>query len=136
MAIAVPGRKMAAAFGLVAATTCGGANADPARLTANSGREIRLVFVSEVNLDCKAAGTAVVDVINTPFHGQVRIQNERGLPSFAEDSPRRACNQRQVKGVGVYYTSDKDYAGDDYITLHYGFPDGNESTSDFVVTVK
>lgn len=136
MAIAVSGRKLAAAFGLVAATVCGAANADPARLTADSGRDLRLVFVSEVNLDCKVAGTAVVNVINAPLHGQLRIQSERGLPSFAEDNPRRVCNQRQVKGVSVYYTSDKDYAGYDYITLHYGFSDGSETTSDFVVTVK
>ena len=42
----------------------------------------------------------------------------------------------QVKGVGVYYTSEKGFAGEDYLTLHYGFPDGEEATTEFVVTVK
>ena len=136
MTIAFSRRKAAAAFGLFAAAASGAANADPARLRADSGRELRLVFVSEEKLDCTIAGTADVRVINAPSHGQVRIQNERGFPSFAEDSPRRACNKWRVNGVGIYYTSDKDYAGDDYVTLHYGFPDGEEATSDFVVTVK
>jgi len=134
--IAFSGRKAAAAFGLFAAAVSGAANADPARLTANSGRELRLAFVSEVNLDCTVAGTADVIVVNAPLHGQLRIQNERGFPSFTEDNPRRACNKWQVKGIGVYYTSDKGYTGDDYVTLHYGFPDGEEETGDFIVTVK
>ncbi len=136
MTIAFSARKAAAAFGLFAAVACGAANADPSRLTADSGRELRLAFVSEVNLDCTSAGSADIGAINAPLHGQIRVQNELGFPSFAEDSPRHACNQWKVKGVGVYYTSDKGYAGDDYVTLHYGFPDGEEATGDFVITVK
>lgn len=133
--IALAGRK-AAAFGFFAAAACGAANADPARLTADSGRELRLAFVSEVNVDCTPAGTAVISTVNSPLHGQLRVQNERGFTSFTEDSPRYTCNQRRVAGVGVYYTSDRGYTGEDNVTLHYGFPDGEEATGDFVIVVK
>jgi len=134
--IALAGRKTAAAFGFFAAAACGAANADPARLTADSGREVRLAFVSEVNVDCTPAGTAVISTVNSPLHGRLRIQNERGFTSFTEDSPRYACNQRRVAGVGVYYTSERGYTGEDNVTLHYGFPDGEEATGDFVIVVK
>lgn len=128
--------RVAATLGFCAATSCGAAFADPARQTVTSGQGVRLAFVSELNPDCSPAGAPIIHLLGDPLHGQVHLQSETGFPTFDEGNPRRICNQRRVQGVSAYYTSDKRYEGDDFVTLHYEFSDGSEATSDFVITVK
>jgi len=135
MKIAFSGSAAAAAFGLFA-ESCGLAHADASRFTAKSGQELRLVFASDVKPDCSSAGAPVIHVINDAQHGRVRIQPEQASPSFAQNNPRSACNQRRITGVGVYYTSDKGYVGDDFVTLHYEFDDGGEQIEDYAIAVK
>ena len=128
--------RLAAMLGVCAATSCGAALADPARPKADSERDIRLAFVSELNPDCSSAGVPIIHLVNDPLHGKIHLQSETGSPTFDESNPRQICNQRQVQGVSAYYASDSGYVGDDFVTLHYEFSDGSEAMSDFVITVK
>jgi len=133
--IAFSASVAAVAFGLLA-ESCGLAHADASRFTAQSGRELRLTFASDVKPDCSVGGAPVIHVINDAQHGRIRLQPEQASPSFAQDNPRSVCNQRRVAGVGVYYTSDKGYVGDDFVTLHYEFDDGGQQIEDYAITVK
>jgi len=122
------------ALGLLAAPS-GVALADPVRFTAMSGRELRLAFASEMGLDCSSSSTPDIQIAADAQHGKVRIVYDRGKPSFTEDNPRYACNSRSIKGLGVYYRSEKGFVGDDSLSLHYVFHDGGEQTIDYAITV-
>jgi hypothetical protein len=135
MKIALPNRVTAVAFSLLAAPW-GVAHADTSHLTANSGKELRLTFASEVKPDCTFAGMPVIHVVKDATHGRIRIRTEPGFPGFDEDNPRHACNEWRIKGLGVYYTSDDGYVGDDFVTLHYDFGGGDEATDDYAITVQ
>ncbi|MGA2494157.1 MAG: hypothetical protein ABSF67_14600 [Roseiarcus sp.] len=125
----------AVAFNLLAAS-CSVALADPSHLTANSGKTLRLAFASEEKPDCTFAGMPVVHVVKDATHGRIRIQTEQAYPSFDEDNPRYFCNEWRVKGLGVYYTSDDGYVGDDFVSLHFDFGGGDETTDDYAITVQ
>jgi hypothetical protein len=132
--IALPKPAAAAAFGLFAAY--GVAHAEPSRLTASSGKELRVVFASAEKPDCTFASMPVVQVVNDAAHGHIRIQAEKGRPNFGLGDPRYFCNEWRIKGLGVYYTSENGYVGDDFATLHFDFGGGDETTIDYVFSVR
>ncbi len=135
MKIAFSKSATALAFSLLAAS-CGVAHADASHVTANSGKKLRLAFASEVKPDCTFGGMPVIHVVKDAAHGRVRIQTEPGFPSFDEGNPRHFCNEWRIKGFGVYYTSDDGYVGDDFVSLHYDFGGGDETTDEYAITVQ
>lgn len=134
MKIALP--KSAAAVALTLLVLCGVADAEPLRLAASSGKPLRVVFASAEKPDCTFAGMPVIHLVKDPAHGRIQIQTEKGHPNFDADNPRRFCNEWRIKGLGVYYTSDVGYVGDDLVTLHFDFGGGDEMTADYVLSVQ
>jgi hypothetical protein len=133
--IALSKRVTAVAFILLAAS-CGVVHAEPSHLTANSGKKLRVAFASEEKPDCTFAGMPVIHVVKDAKHGRIRIQTERGHPSFDADNPRYFCNEWRIKGLVVYYTSDDGYVGNDFVSLHFDFGGGDETTGDYAITVQ
>ena len=134
MKIALPKSAAAVAFNLLAAY--GVAHAEPARFAASSGKELRVVFASAEKPDCTFASLPVIHVVKDTAHGRIRIQTEKGYPNFDADDPRYFCNEWRMKGLGVYYTSDNGYVGEDFATLHFDFGGGDEATIDYVFAVQ
>jgi len=130
-------RSAAATFALGPLTAlCGAASADATQLTAEGGKETRLAFISEVNPDCSFGGLPTVQIVGAAEHGQIDIRTERRFPSFEEGNPRFGCNRWRAKGIGVYYTPDEGFLGDDSVTLRYQFESGGGGEADYAITVK
>jgi len=132
--IALPKPAAAATVGLLAAF--GVAHAEASHLPASSGKALRVVFASAEKPDCTFANMPVVHIVKDAAHGRIRIQAEKGNPNFGPDDPRYFCNEWRIKGLGVYYTSDNGYVGDDFATLHFDFGGGDETTIDYVFSVR
>jgi TonB family protein len=100
------------------------ADVEPYPLASQSGAPVEIQFWYAVNPDCASRGDMKVRVTSPPRHGKLELLGGWGYANFAEDNPRRPCNQHGVVGTHAYYVSEPGFTGRDSISTEVLYPDG------------
>ena len=104
--------------------------------TVSENSSLKLNVTLSLNPDCTPTGSDIdVRIITPPAHGKGEIVHENVFPQYPPASLQAACNKKRVPGVVAVYTPDKDYVGNDAMSIEI-IGGGGDSTRNFVLTVK
>ena len=100
-----------------------------------SGNELRLGVHWSVNPDCT---TQLVDVriAKAPSNGEVVFKETQAVIEMNKNSPRSHCNGRPATGVGLYYTSREEFAGQEKFMIDIDYKTGTIRRFNYIVDVR
>jgi hypothetical protein len=124
------------AFGLALAVSGAGAEPTGEQVAARSGEYAELDFFYSLNPDCSSKGEPHVSLTGAPRNGGLFMAPTARHPKFARGSPFYKCNAKLVPSIQLYYKSNKDYVGDDALSVELTFPDAEKVKVHFDVNVK
>lgn len=95
-----------------------------------------MAFFWDVRPDCASLGVPVIRISKPAQHGQITTREDTGFPSYPQANSRSHCNQTEVSGISVWYTSTSGYVGADSAVVEGLFPDGGHQVVEYMITVK
>lgn len=106
------------------------------RYTAVAGRESRLNTVMSLNADCTSRGIPTIRVPSPPAHGTTSVRDGDYYPTFGPLTQRASCNLKPEPGAAVFYQPAEGYVGPDSLSMEIIYPDGQDHTINYDLTVK
>ncbi|GEN62532.1 hypothetical protein AOE01nite_07560 [Acetobacter oeni] len=101
------------------------------------GRSVPLQTIVLLEPDCSSGGTAIIQVVTPPQHGQITTETGNYYPAYpASDTQRYACNVKKRPGVAAIYTPDPGFHGTVFTTLQVTGPLGRSGTRVYRITVQ
>jgi hypothetical protein len=100
-----------------------------------SGNELRLGVHWSVNPDCT---TQLVDarIAKGPSNGEIVFKETKAVIELSRNSPRAHCNGRSATGVGLFYTSRDEFAGQEKFMIDIDYKTGLVHRFNYVVDVR
>ena len=83
--------------------------------TVTTGVTATINFVISLKPDCSVNDIPVVRIDKQPEQGIVKLVRREDYARLSQNSFPAACANKKVPGIAVDYTSNKDYAGTDFI---------------------
>ena len=93
-------------------------------------------FYWDIRPDCSSLGATTVRISRPPQHGRLEVRETADFPRHPAADPRSRCNQTEVPGVIVSYTSAVGYVGTDSAVVEALFPDGGHQLVEYFIEVK
>lgn len=94
-----------------------------------------ITFQTAVSPDCGVL-PITLRVLQQPINGKHEVLEEPGFAFFAQSNPRSKCNDKNVPGTAIYYTSNPAFKGTDHVSIETFSADGGYRETRFVITVK
>ena len=112
------------------------AQAQYVRVTAISGKPLKLNFSNTTNPDCSTVGDTVVRLTQAPTHGRVTIAKASDFPSFPGHNLRSICNKQRVRGTKTVYVSQRGFIGTDSAAIEIIFASGGTARRSYTINVR
>jgi hypothetical protein len=103
--------------------------------TVVSGTRFKVAFETVINPDCSVAGDTVIRVVKAPVHGTATTENIKDFTAYPSTNQRYRCNEKESRGVALFYKSNAHYVGPDSISFQVIFPNGMQRESTFDINV-
>jgi hypothetical protein len=101
-----------------------------------SGNEMQLGLFWWVNPDCSSSQRPDVRIVKAPSHGEMTFKEVFSVVEIRGGHPRARCNGQPVAAVGMFYTSNEDFTGQERLTVDIDYRDGSVRRQTVVVDVR
>jgi hypothetical protein len=101
-----------------------------------SGEQRMINFYASIWPDCSSRGPVVGRITTPPQHGVLEFAPLDSFLFISATSSLAKCNDKKVPGLGVNYTSEPNYTGEDGADIFIIFPDGSAAESHYTIVVR
>ncbi len=108
----------------------------PRSSTVPTGIKREIGFFASLNADCSPNGDIQSRLIKPPANGTAELEDGPGYTNYPIINQRYSCNNRQVMGVRVFYTSKDGFTGKDSFEAEFFAPAGQDVIWKYSITVK
>jgi hypothetical protein len=94
----------------------------------------RISFQAAAEPDCTSM-QVTVRILDQPLNGKLEVQEESGFAYFPPPNPRSQCNDKQIWGTALYYTSNPSFRGNDKVEFETFIPNGGYRKTRILINV-
>ena len=106
------------------------------RRSSFSGNETQLRLFWWINADCSSGIRPDIRIVRAPSHGEMTFKQVYSVVELVRTSPLARCNGQPVDAVGMFYTSEDDFAGQERMTVDVDYRQGTVHRHTVVVDVR